>query len=1596
MTRRACLSLVVIPLLALGWGGKSATAVPTEHVQATTLDFNAEVGDRAPGWTLKKSGPEAMILTWTSPTLMLNQIRVAQQNWHDLTWASAAVRGEPGEPGLPVVSRLVAVPDGMSLAVESVTATPRTIPNLRLIPVQDPASEGFSYLPEAYAKRATGTAIAPEVQVGPPAVMAGRTVVPVSFSPVHYDAATRQGTVWPLVEVSLALVPAKDGQGMPRRADRVLPRSFARGLGGHVLGAESGLESRAKAGGGEPGFGTYAAVHAGVNGVAAGIAPLLKWRREQGYHVVELDISQIGGTTGSIKTALQSLYDDTALPPLEIVTIFGDVGGDFSVPAWTESLSGYAGGGDHYYSLLDGNDILADVHLGRVSFRTAAEMNTIVAKIIGYEKTPPMADTGWYRRALLQGDPSASGITTIYTNQWLKGQLLGLGWTEVDTTWSGDFVSPVISKVGQGASVYGYRGYFGTSGINNGHVSILNNGGQLVMALLPTCDSGSFASMATARSEAWLRAPNGGAVAAIGTATIGTHTRYNNCYYLGAWDQLLNGDDHRIGVAHTRGKLDLYTGYYLAEPDRAEIWAVWNNVMGDAATPLWTGVPRDLDVSYAGQISLGAQAMMFAVAHGGQPVAGADVSLYSEAEDFQLSGVTDAAGEVMLNLPSLGAGSVTVTVTGHNYLPHQSGFAVGPVDVFCAASGHTIVAGGDGLLNPGETADLTPLLTNHGTSDAFGISADVTVRRGPATITAGNIAFPTIPSGGEVAANSAVSLTVRSDAADGETVSLLLTVTDGTEVWTSLREETVRAAAFEIADMDLADFGGSLDPGEFGRFDLTLVNQGSIDATAVSATVSFTSPWVAVTNATANFGDMTVSGAGRDPVAPFALSVSPDCFGGHLAPFDLAITYSNGLQAVVHGAVTIGSAASDQPTGPDTYGYYAFDDTDTGSELAPTYDWVAIDPDHGGLGTDLGLTDFGWEQDETKTIDLPFAFGFYGKQYTKASICSNGWLAMGTTPINFYRNFPLPAAHSPGAIIAPFWDNLNQTGNKKVYTWYDAAEHRFIVQWYEMPNHFSGSPQNFQVILLDPAFHPTGTGDGLILFQYAEVHNTDTRDGYATVGLQNMARTMGSTYTYWNQYAPGAAPLTSGRAILWAPSYEVALPQASVSPGAMDLTLQPGGQALSLLHIANNGEPGSMLSFALNKRDPLTQVGIKSLGGEGDPEAVPASLEGSTLTTPVTSYEHGTSLVLPLHLTCSSPDNEWLSRLDLDLPPGVTVVSATDFPANSGVIRWNGESGDGVSTTWGDQGSGLPYLDHNQSADASVTLSFASGLIGDVAIDWAVFGDNWGNPPHTATGQLVLTAIGPVIGVSAPSDAAVAVLGDTLQVAFVAANGPTLVNIDLQREVAGAWQRVASDVPAGAATWPWPVSGAPGPYARFRVSDAGDATVLGLSGAFVVSRDLSWLQLASSTGQVAAGQAQDVTVTVDATGLANGLYEAQLVVLTNGGAPAIVPVALIVGAVSAVGELPAATALLGNHPNPFNPVTMIDFALDSAQEVTLRVYSPRGRLVRVLLAGALPAGPHGVVWDGRDDGGRSVASGVYFYRLESTAAAFTGKMVLAK
>jgi len=106
------------------------------------------------------------------------------------------------------------------------------------------------------------------------------------------------------------------------------------------------------------------------------------------------------------------------------------------------------------------------------------------------------------------------------------------------------------------------------------------------------------------------------------------------------------------------------------------------------------------------------------------------------------------------------------------------------------------------------------------------------------------------------------------------------------------------------------------------------------------------------------------------------------------------------------------------------------------------------------------------------------------------------------------------------------------------------------------------------------------------------------------------------------------------------------------------------------------------------------------------------------------------------------------------------------------------------------------------------------------------------------------------------------------------------------------------------------------------------------------------------------------------------------------------------GIVNSIGkpnaELPKKSVLFKNYPNPFNPVTAINYKLSEQNSVELSVYNLLGQKIKTLVSKQQSAGSYTIKWDGKNTAGKSVAGGVYLYRLHSGDFIQTRKMILLR
>lgn len=181
----------------------------------------------------------------------------------------------------------------------------------------------------------------------------------------------------------------------------------------------------------------------------------------------------------------------------------------------------------------------------------------------------------------------------------------------------------------------------------------------------------------------------------------------------------------------------------------------------------------------------------------------------------------------------------------------------------------------------------------------------------------------------------------------------------------------------------------------------------------------------------------------------------------------------------------------------------------------------------------------------------------------------------------------------------------------------------------------------------------------------------------------------------------------------------------------------------------------------------------------------------------------------------------------------------------------------------------------------------------------------------------------------------------------------------------------------------------------------GDPGADKLFGLELTAVGLDWIEPDIVDGTIAAGDSVEVTLTwYGILPVTEDIVEGYLGIESNDPATPIVNVHAVLD-VMVVGIddqelLPTSFELFRNYPNPFNPSTTIKYNLKNETKVSLQVYNVLGQHVRTLVSGTQNAGRYEVIWDGKNDLGNHVSTGVYIYRIEAENFIKSHKMMLLK
>ncbi len=1004
------------------------------------------------------------------------------------------------------------------------------------------------------------------IAAGAPIQIEGQTVAPVTVYPLALNAGgtltlRRRVQIRSTTPIQTGILTRTNGTGLPPvpKVHAIpTPDGVYQQLGGYLIITP-------------PLFAPY-------------LQNLVAWKQRKGHPVTVVNMAAAGlATADDIHEFIRNAYLNWPDPP-RYVLLIGDT--DQGLPAYhISSPEGVSRVTDFPYSLLTGDDDFPEVQVGRLSVDTAYELLVVISKIVHYESQPWMGDSDWFKRALMVAT-TVEAVSTAQTKNWVRRKMLDNGYTQVDTAFypAQMTLNYVLNPITNGVGFVNYRGlghYSGWSGpfMESQHIDQLNNGWKLPVVTSVVCGGGNFeASQDPCFGEKWIRAGTTsapkGAVAFFGPSELYTHVMYNNAIDIGIYHAIFDEGVEELGEALWRGKLELWRNYHQTNThpydQSPEFYFHIYNLLGDPGLNFWTDTPQAIQVMAPDSLEGGDRYIMVQVnGADDQPLSGAFVYLRNDSNAVGLE--TGPNGRVVLPV-TLAGGDLKLTVTGKNLLPELREIPVSSQEH--APDLTWIQWSASGWLTAGATV-YPALEVTGGDADLSDVEISIESDSPWLTVLQGQVLIDQLGSGESETIENAFSIRVNAAAPDSARALIELTIDSGLEHWTQEFPVILHAAHLIWAPI-IAETGNAR-PGETLTTHLRIFNQGSLPGSAGTATLLLPDE-VQGTNLTTAWETIPVGGTYFSPEA-VSLILADSLFPGDRVHLGLVLN-TNSRSDTLWRILPLGTPGLYDPSIADGYGYRVFDNQDLAYSKTPVYNWYEIDRPSGGPGHTLPINDTAQNEDATVHIPLPFPVKYYGRVYTTATVCSNGWIALGSSPEVSFRNRTIPSPIGPDAMLAPFWDDLyTYPGRVSDYLAPDSS--RYILEWKDVSNAFSGQPETFQVILNNnPAATPTG--DTEIEFQYFRFSNSDSYENFATIGIEAPDATTGIEVSYVNQYDPSVAPLNAGRALRFTTAKGHRLPAAALTLDhtELDFQLNPWGSAGDSIALANVG--ASPLVYAIH------------------------------------------------------------------------------------------------------------------------------------------------------------------------------------------------------------------------------------------------------------------------------------------------------------------------------------------------------------------------------------------------------------------------------
>lgn len=919
-------------------------------VLAEDIKYNDSWGSE--GFSIKAQNTESLKLNFSINTFSLLNTQINGKGMQELYLAGVILPNDNGAPNLPGTGRYLAIPNGSEAIVTitnfrtetyegiEIAPAPRIPWDTETGPLEYEKNQGI-YGKDAFYPENTVTLYEKTSIRGIEAVMLGIT-------PFQYNPVTKQLIVYRDIEIEVSFTGGSGYIGENRLRSRwwdpIIHDLFLNESIIPEMDYNFSYQGTKDAGC------EYLIITPNNQEFQDWADTIKEFRTRQGIMTDVLTLDELGGNTAYIiEDFINEAYNTWDIVP-SAVLLLGDYGTNAATSVVSPIWDSYCVS-DNIYADVTNND-MPDIIFARMTAQNADQLEVMISKFINYEMNPPTSPDfynhpitalGWQTERWFQicsetvGGywKNALGKDPVRINEVYGGNPANDPWSTATNTytvlnyfgpnglnyipasptdlgnWNGGSAGMVSDAINDGAFVlqhrdHGYEQGWGEPGYNSGHIDALTNT-DLTFIFSINCLTGKYNLSGECFTEKFHRYTNNGlnsgALGLIAASEV-SYSFVNDTYVWGMYDNMWpdfmpaygsNPEERGLlpAFGNAAGKYFLQQSSWPYNEGNKEVTYHLFHHHGDAFLTLYSEVPQEQIVLHSEVILEGAESFSIFAEEG---------AYIAVTVDGEIIGTETGAGEIIeMSVPAQMAGSqIAVTVTKQNYFRYQSEVNVIESDIAYVVNESFSIndesGNGDGLMDYGESVELSMTLENIGTVEATNVTSVISTENEFISIISDTQNFGTILPGASITIDNAFVFDVDYLIPDMTNVIFTIESTDGTDIWSSEIVIQSHAPILEFSDFDIDDSAGnnngSLDPGETVDITVHVVNEGSSDAFDIMGELSAANPYITINSNPMDYGDLLAGGTSEQT---FSVTIDATTPEGFTAEFSLSLNGIGGI-----------------------------------------------------------------------------------------------------------------------------------------------------------------------------------------------------------------------------------------------------------------------------------------------------------------------------------------------------------------------------------------------------------------------------------------------------------------------------------------------------------------------------------------------------------------------------------------------------------------------------------------------------------------------------------------------------------------------------